>query len=436
MELVPQQSSLQNGILSLIRTGKFKSGLLSVTTLLPITQKSACLGPLLLSVLRRGTEKYPSLPAINRRLDDLYGTGISIRPFYLGDRLALFCSAELLDEAYLPEPVDLLAGVGELIGQILFHPLLDENGLLCEALVESEKELQKEKIRSLKDAPRSYAYSRLLHFFHEGEPVGFPIFGTEEEVAAVTPRELTDFWHQFKESFCPVCFSVGSLPGERIRAVLEENLPRSGASLPSLYLREPPLSAKTVRRVEEPMDISQGHLLLGFRAGTFAGMPGSTAVTVLTELLGGSSSSRLFRNIREAYGFCYSIGAYYRAERGMVMLHCSMRPDRRAFAEEKLLSELEAIRAGKFSDEELDIAKKSLRNVCRQMQDSPSSLEDFYRFRLLRGVDDTLAAQGTRIASITREDVIAAARALSLDTVYFLRGTQRGGDADVPDDEI
>ena len=51
-------------------------------------------------------------------------------------------------------------------------------------------------------------------------------------------------------------------------------------------------------------------------------------------------------------------------------------------------------------------------------------------------MDDTIAAQQARLASVTREDVIAAARALSLDTVYFLRGTLRGGDADVPDDEF
>ena len=436
MELIPQKTSLQNGILARIETSAFKSGLLTVTSLLPITKESACLGPLLRSVLRRGTEKYPSLTSIHRRLDDLYGTGISVRPFYFGDRLAVCFSAELLDETYLPEPVDLLAGVGELLGEILFHPLLDGNGLLCEAFVEREKELQKEKIRARKNKPRSYAYSRLLHFLHEGEPVGIPFYGTEEEVAAVTPRELTDFWHRFRESFCPVCFSVGSLPEERIRSVLEENLPRTGASLPSLYLREPPLIAKAVRREEETMEISQGHLLFGYRSGTYAGKPGATATAVMTELLGGSSCSRLFRNVREAYGLCYSIGAYYYSERGTLTVHCSLHPDDRAFAEEKILAEIEAIRTGNFTDEELDTAKKSLCSACSQMQDSSSSLEEFYRDRLLRGMDDTIAAQQARLASVTREDVIAAARALSLDTVYFLRGTLRGGDADVPDDEF
>lgn len=436
MEPIPRRSSLQNGTLALIDTRSFKSGLLTVTTLLPITKKSACLGPLLLSVLRRGTEKYPSLTAINHRLDDLYGTGVSIRSTYQGDRLALCFAAELLDETYLPEPVDLLAGVGELLGQILFHPLLNETGCLSESFVESEKELQKETIRSIKNNPRSYASARLSRILYANEPVGIPLYGTEEQVAAVTPRELTDFWRQFKESFCPVCFSVGSLPEERVRAVLEENFPFSGASLPPFYQSEPPLSANTTRRVEEPMDISQGHLLLGYRAGTFAGRPGSTAAAVMAELLGGPSCSRLFRSVRETSGLCYSIGASYHPTRGTVLIHCGLHPDNRAVAEEEILAEVEAIRAGKFSDEELDTAKKSLLCASRQMRDSASGLEEFYRNRLLRGSPDTIADQQARIASLSREEIVAAARALSLDTVYFLRGTLRGGDAGVQNDEV
>ena len=435
IETVPQIFSIrESGKLAVLGTDRFKSGLLTVTALLPVTPTSACLGPLLLSVLRRGTERYPSLAAINRRLDDLYGTGFSVRPAYQGDRLALTFAAELLDERYLPSPVGLLSGAAELIGQMLFHPLLDADGCLCEPYVQREKELQRDAIRGLKNDPRTYASVRLSRLLYRGEPAGVPLLGTEEQVMAVTARELTDFWQSLKDSFAPVCLSVGSLPAERILPALEENFRFPGATVLSCYEKDPPLFAKEIQRVEEPMDISQGILLLGYRAGTFAGRPDSIACAVMTELLGGSGSSRLFVNVRERSSLCYSVGASYRASRGTVVVNCALRPDNREIAEEKILAEVAAVQNGNFSDDELDTAKKTMLNLSRQTRDSAAGLEEFYRRRILRADDGTIEDQQRRIAAVGRAEVIAAARALTLDTVYFLRGTRTGGETDENDE--
>ena len=75
-----------NGVLRALRTEKFKAGQLTFSTVLPITRENAVLAPLMLSVLRRGTERYPSLAQINRRLDDLYGSSLWVQCFYRGNR--------------------------------------------------------------------------------------------------------------------------------------------------------------------------------------------------------------------------------------------------------------------------------------------------------------------------------------------------------------
>ena len=56
-------------------TDRFKTGLFSVLSTLPITRENAVFAPLLLSVLRRGTQQYPTLSDISRRLDWLWGAG-------------------------------------------------------------------------------------------------------------------------------------------------------------------------------------------------------------------------------------------------------------------------------------------------------------------------------------------------------------------------
>ena len=70
-----------------IRTDRFKTGLFSFLSAMPIDRESACLAPLLLSVLRRGTRHYPTLSAISRRLDWLWGAGFSVRSSYRGNLL-------------------------------------------------------------------------------------------------------------------------------------------------------------------------------------------------------------------------------------------------------------------------------------------------------------------------------------------------------------
>ena len=119
-----------NGSLRVCETDRFKAGMLSVSSVMPITPENACLAPLLLSVLRRGTEKYPTLADVNRRLDYLWGTSFSLRCYYRGNLMIVGFSADLLDPSYLPSGADsLLDGVLELMDQMLYHPLLDENGL-------------------------------------------------------------------------------------------------------------------------------------------------------------------------------------------------------------------------------------------------------------------------------------------------------------------
>ena len=103
--------------LCVLPTDKFKAGLLSLSAVLPIDRDKTPMTTLLLSVLLRGCQKFPSLEAINRRLDYLFGTELSIRNFYRGDVQVIGFTAELLDAAYLPES-DPIEEILEVVDQI------------------------------------------------------------------------------------------------------------------------------------------------------------------------------------------------------------------------------------------------------------------------------------------------------------------------------
>ena len=140
--MIPQVYSITDALtLRVYPTEKFKAGLLTMSVALPIHKERVWLTSLLLAVLRRGTEKYPTLEAINRRLDYLYGTDLSIRNFYRGDCQVIGFAAEYPEAVYLPGGEDLTRDILDVMCQILFCPQTDEQGLLLARYVESEKQV-------------------------------------------------------------------------------------------------------------------------------------------------------------------------------------------------------------------------------------------------------------------------------------------------------
>ena len=193
--MIPTELRLSPNLsLRLCQTEKFKTEMLSLSAVLPIEGQKPYMTSLLLAVLLRGTESCPDISAINRRLDYLYGTELSVRNFYRGDAHVFGLCANILGEEYLPEDAPerqtLLCDVVKIMREVFFSPALDENGLLRAHYVESEKQLQRDAIRAKKNHPQSYATDRCRKLMFDSEPCGIPLYGTEEEVMAVTPEEL------------------------------------------------------------------------------------------------------------------------------------------------------------------------------------------------------------------------------------------------------
>ena len=420
-------------------TEKFKAAMLSVSAVLPITRESVCKTSLLLAVLRRGTVKYPTLAAVNGRLDYLFGTELSVRNFYRGDSQIIGFSADFLDTVYVPREEMLLEGILDVITQLLFHPLLDEDGLLLEKYVESEKELQCESIRSLKNSPRAYASEKCRGLLYCDEPCGAPVYGDEEQVMAITREELTAHWRSLLKDLRLDVFFVGR-DEEYLRSALSRCLlpemeaaccqaPKGDAGLYRTFVapKSEPLFA------EASLPVSQGQLLLGYRTGVTLTDDDFYACTLLNEILGASPISKLFMNVREKKSLCYYCSSTYNAYKGAILVSCGLEPRNRAVAEEEILSQIESLRRGEISEEELSAAKQSLQNAYRQLLDSPAAMESYFYGRALTGVESSLDVCRERINGVSAEALVRVAKGLVLDTVYFLNGTLEGED-DYEDD--
>lgn len=422
------------------QTEKFKAGTLSVSLVLPIARDSTYLTSLLLAVLLRGTERYPDVSAINRRLDDLYGTELSLRNFYRGDCQIIGLSADFVEDVYLPEDpnrVGLAESAAEMIRELLFRPRLDADGLLLARYVESEKKLQCDAIRAQKNQPQSYAAERCRSLLYQNEPCGIPVYGTEAEVEAVTPQSLTAHWRRLLSQVSLHCFYVGRSDAHTVATVLDRTFSDvlSAATLPPSHAAV--VSVAMARRMplecEEPFPSGQGHLVIGLRSGITVSDPAFYACTLFNELLGASPISRLFMNVREKLSLCYSCHSVYNSYKGTILISCGLQNDNRLRAEQAILRQIHDLAEGAFGTDEWMAAQKSLENVYRQLEDSPTALESFYFGRGLVGNTDDIEQTLRRFASVTREDVMNVARKIRVDTIFFLRQTG-GGEEDAEDE--
>ena len=430
--MIPRFHQLSPGLtLRAYPTEKFKAAMLSVSAVLPITRESVCKTSLLLAVLRRGTVKYPTLAAVNARLDYLFGTELSIRNFYRGDSQIIGFSADFLDTVYVPREEMLPEGILDVISQLLFHPLLDEDGLLLEKYVESEKELQCESIRSLKNSPRSYASEKCRELLYLDEPCGAPVLGDEEQVMSITREELTAHWRELLKHLRLDAFFVGRdeeyLLSALRRCLLPEmeahcGTPRKNEGLYRVFVAP----KRETLFAEDSLPVSQGQLLLGFRTGITLTDGDFYACTLLNEILGASPISKLFMNVREKKSLCYHCSSTYNAYKGTILVSCGLESSNREVAEKEILAQIEALRRGEISEKELTAAKKSLKNLYRQLLDSPAAMESYYYGRALLGVDDSLDVCRERLDGVTVKDITDVACRLALDTVYFLNGSLCG----------
>ena len=421
-----------------VRDSRFKTARLSLFTVMPAQREQSPLTTLLFGILRRGSEHYRRLSLLNRRLDELYGTTLTIRNYLHGDAHVVCYTAEMLEQALLPDEdadMDILRGVMELLADMILYPLRDEDQNLRAEAVEKEKQSLMDSLRSMKNDTRTYAGNRLREIMCEGEPYGLSIGGTVEQVAAITPAEVTARHRELLQSTRMEVFYTGRATEEQVVRAWHHafgDWSPASAGLPETARHIPPA---VPRSVTEDMAVSQGKLCLGWSCGenygTLREHPDTLAAyAVCNELFGVMQSSLLFRRVREELGLCYFCDSSLDMTKGILWVSCGIRPDRRTEAEAAVRELMASLQKGEIHPDDLEMAKLSLQNVYSQMEDSQSSLEIFALHRLLNATSDTPEQELARVLQVTAADVARVAGRLKLDTVFFLNGTAEEGEED------
>ncbi len=411
-----------------VKTDRFKMSRLSFNFILPADAERSPITRLMLATMMRGCEKYPSVVAINKKLDQLYGSTVTWRATSVGSRHTFRISCEVLSDRYRFEGdrESIVKGVCEVILEILFAPLRDENDMLSESNFESEKKLAIDAIKAKINDQKAYAAEKCKSLMLEGDPSGISVEGTVEQLEKITLRSVTENIEYFLKNSMLECYYVGSddvsevidLVGERF-----EKIDRSSVSLlgeEKGFLREDCANLKTL---DETMNVSQCRLNVGCTSGVVMKDSDYYAMSLFNEIFGGSSVAKLFMNVRERLSLCYYCYSSYSSATGTLMIGCGIKGENREKAYTEIENQLGQMKRGNFSERDIETAKRTILSGLLQMSDSPSAIEAFKFRRFLADVNESASEVSEKIKAVSKDEIVAVAQKVRIDTVYFLCGT-------------
>lgn len=416
--------------LTTIQTDKFKSATLSATFLTPLTKETAAANALVPYVLRRGTERYPTMGAVSVKLEELYGGALDPAVRKRGETQCIGLMGSFLNDAFALEPGSILEEAAGLLEEMLLHPATENGGFKAE-YVSGERDKLVQAIRARVNDKRQYAMLRLLQEMCRRERYGVDALGSEEAMAAVTGEDAWRAYQGLLKHARLHLFYCGTAGAEEVKAALGglmeavHALQSGQAATLSCAVYDKPQRGETV---VEPMDVAQGKLALGFRTGG-VGLTGDdpkeyAALTVLNALYGGTATSKLFLNVREKLSLCYYASSALESLKGVMVVSSGVEFGNMDRAQKEILDQLEAVKQGDFTEEELESARQAVVNVYKSAIDSSVQLESHCLTAAVSGVWVALPELAQEAERVTKEQVTAVANKIELDTVYRLVGKE------------
>ncbi|MBO5415504.1 MAG: insulinase family protein [Clostridia bacterium] len=420
--MTPTRIKLWDSVtLSAIKTDKFKTGMLSISLAMPLTRKLTANNMLLSGVLRRGSEEFPSAALLNRRLDELYASAVEIKNVRHGKTEVLIFSADMLDNAFVSDGTDILDGVAQLLAQVLQHPLT-ENGHFPAETVKKEKIHVRDAIKAEMNNPKAYSRHRCTELLHKNDDDFPTLESLEADVISADELSLYEHYKNLLANASVDIFYVGSESIETVAQKIKRHFAEFGASQ-SRQISPVAESAGELKEVTEPFEVSQGKLVMGFRTGVCATDSEYFATVLFNEIFGGSPASKLFMNVRERLSLCYYCASSYDTYLGNLIVSSGIDVANFDTARTEILAQLDEIKQGKISEAELVAAKKSIAHWYRQMYDFPFELFAFYSTRAMLGIDASPEDYMARFEAVSVDEIVSAAKRVTLEVVYFLKGT-------------
>jgi predicted Zn-dependent peptidase len=238
--------------------------------------------------------------------------------------------------------------------------------------IEKEKKVVIEEMKMYRDSPDDYLFEEFMKKIFGNHPLGRPVIGSEETVSSFSRDDLYAYMDDRYYPDNLLIAVAGNVDHDKVVELAGQkfgNLNRKGRDVEQVDFED----IKS-QRYELTKAIEQTHYVIGKR-GLHTNHDDKYLLLVANTVLGGGMSSRLHQNVREKYGYCYSIHAFNQtfSDSGLYGVYVGTDKDYVDHVHELVVNELETIRKEEVPEKELSEAKAQLKGKLLLSQENTSN---------------------------------------------------------------
>jgi predicted Zn-dependent peptidase len=308
----------------------------------------------------------------------LESVGGSLNAFTGREQTCYF--ARVLDE-HVDKALDVLS-------DIIKNPRFNRSHL------EKERAVIISEIKELEDSPADLVHDLLMSSVWKENSLGRPIIGTTQSVMNLTRAKLLSFMKRNYTTPRMVVAASGNLKHEELISKIKRKFNLNSNSHSEQKDWESPQGMPRLEVVRK--NTSQTHISLGIPIFPYRDKRRYTAL-VLSSILGGGMSSRLFQNIREKLGLVYSVYSFldFFEDAGILGIYLGTHKKNTAWAVELVLREIKRLKRNSIAPKELSRAKYQLKgNLLLALENTSNRMNRLARYELLLqdyvGVDQSI----------------------------------------------
>lgn len=420
MKNIINRRKIADGVyFSSITDKRYKKNLISVAFSTQLSEDTATENVIVPVLLTKCNSKLPTYKAFNNKMSRLYASGIGGTAGRQYDLQTISFGAYYLDDIYALSGEKMTGIMTDILIDCLTSPVT-ENGVFSEKFVELEKKTVIDNIETAINDKRSYAIERAMKTICKGEPASVCSYGTVEKAKLITPNSAYKAYRRMLETMpCEIiCTGCSDFEGvaEKFAAAFEK-VGRHDIENTTIALS--PVKTQT-EEVTERLTVNQSKLVLGFKSHS----DDDAALVLLQKIFGGTTSSKLFRNVREKMSLCYYCSAARNDLKGIMLVNSGVENENIEKTKEAVIDQLEEIKNGNFTNEDINFAEMAIKNDFKSVADSAGNVSNWY-FDCIRKNDIVTPEEKLgRYLGVSKERIIAAAKSMVLDSVYVLTGNE------------
>jgi len=277
--------------------------------------------------------------------------------------------------------------------------------------IDSERQVVIEEIAMYEDEPSDKVHDVLADAVFGEHPLGRPVIGRAEVIGNVAVPDIAAYRDQHYVSSNLVVSGAGSIDHGRlvdlVQAAVDDRVAKPAPAMPNgVAVPSDPRLCFHAKETE------QYHLALG-APGLSRGDERRFALRVLDTILGGSSSSRLFQEVREKRGLAYAVYSFASSyiDSGQIGLYVGTRPDNVTEAMSVIGAELRRVAAEGVTAEELERARENVKGRTTLAMESTLARMNRLGSSLITGVP-----------LLSLDEILAKVDAVTLDDLQELAG--------------